>query len=117
LALTFLTTLASVVFAAGAIAGWVLALWPATPLTLLVASVVVLSGPLISVVAARHIGRPEPARAAAGLAPRPVRVRAAEPPPTPARVSAGLAVPPLTAEQAYGRELLDWRDRPWRRRA
>jgi hypothetical protein len=112
-ALTFLTTLSSVVFAMGAIAGWVIGLWPATPLTLLAASAVVLGGPLVSIVLARRISAPAPAPATAPR-PRPAApqrqlvLAAAAPPPQPA--------PPLTPEQAWGQELLDWRDRPRRRR-
>ena len=105
-ALTFLTTLSSVVFAMGAIAGWVLGLWPATPPTLLAASVVVLGGPLAAILLARRISTPAAAR--------PVLVRPH--PPRPQLVGAGAAPPPpplpLTPEQAWGRELLDWRERP-----
>jgi hypothetical protein len=107
-ALTFLTTLSSVVFAMGAIAGWVLGLWPATPLTLLAASGVVLGGPLAAILLARRISAPV---AAAPV--RPVRARPQQP--RPQLVLAAAAPPPplpLTPEQAWGRELLDWRDRP-----
>lgn len=96
--MTFLTTLSSLVFAMGAIAGWVLGLWPATPLTLLAASVVVLGGPLTAFVLARRIAAP--ALAAPAPAP-PVRVRPRSRPAL-----------PLTPEQAWGKELLEWRDRP-----
>jgi hypothetical protein len=99
-ALSFLTTLASVVFAMAAIAGWVLNLWPASPLTLLVAAVVVLGGPMLAVLArgATREVAPAPAPRPLPLAPRAIPA----------------ALPPLTPEQAYGRALLDWRDRPWR---
>jgi hypothetical protein len=115
--LTFLTTLSSVVFAMGAIAGWVLGLWPATPLTLLAASVVVLGGPLAALLLARRISAPvaavpalpvrvrEPARRQRPAAAPPQFVMAAAAPPPPPPL-------PLTPEQAWGRELLDWRDRP-----
>jgi hypothetical protein len=115
-ALTFLTTLSSVAFAMGAIAGWVLGLWPATPLTLLVASVVVLAGPLVAFVLARRISAHVPA-------PAPARVRVQAPRPAPqAELALAAAAPqprpalPLTPEQAWGRELLAWRDRPRRGR-
>jgi hypothetical protein len=101
-ALTFLTTLSSIVFAMGAIAGWVLGLWPATPLTLLAASVVVLGGPVTAFVLARRISTPVDATPAPAVRARPQVVLAAAAPPP----------PPLTAEQAWARELLDWRDRP-----
>ena len=106
-ALTFLTTLSSVAFAVGAIAGWVLELWPATPVTLLVAAAIVVGGPVVSVLLARGIARAlAPARAPA----RPVRV------PSHAVVMHPVApAPVLTPEQAWGRELLDWRTRPRRR--
>jgi hypothetical protein len=115
-ALSFLTTLASVVFAMAAIAGWVFGVWPATLLTLGVAAAIVVGGPLAAALhfsaTRRRLG--VPARRAA---PRRVRTRTAAPlalgaPP------ARAALPPLpvTPEQAWGKELLDWRDRPWRRR-
>jgi hypothetical protein len=108
--LTFLTTLSSVVFAVGAIAGWTLGLWPATPVTLLAAASVVLGGPLLSLVLARRIGRP--AHAAPAAPAPPVRMQVARAPaPAPRPVAL-----PLTPEQAWGQQLLDWRDRPWRRR-
>ena len=102
-ALTFLTTLSSVVFAMGAVAGWVLGLWPATPLTLVAASVVVIGGPLAAFVLARRISEPVAAAPARPVRARPQRI-VAVPPPPPAL--------PLTPEQAWGRELLDWRERP-----
>jgi hypothetical protein len=104
-ALSFLTTLASVVFAMAAIGGWVLGAWPANPLTLLVAAVVVVGGPGIALVFRGSTRRVAPALAPVPApSPRPARplVRA-----TPAP-----RLPPLTLEQAYARELLDWRDRP-----
>ena len=96
-ALSFLSTLAGVAFAMGAIAGWVLGLWPATPLTLGVATTVVVGGPLLGALFRGSARAPAPP-------PRPPVVAAAPPRPHP--------LPPLTAEQAYARELLDWRDRP-----
>jgi len=104
-ALSFLTTLASVVFAMAAIGGWMVALWPATPLTLLIAATVVLGGPLLAALFRGSARRVAPA---VPPAPRPAPVvRAA--PLRPRVLSAPL--PPPTPEQAYGRELLDWRDR------
>jgi hypothetical protein len=105
-ALTALTTLSSAVFAAGAIAGWGLGLWPATPLTLLAAATVVVGGPLISALLARAIARPQ-----ADPAPAPPRATAR---PARPRVGGHAPLPPATPEQAYGRELLDWRTRPRR---
>jgi hypothetical protein len=108
-ALSFLTTLASVVFAMAAISGWVLGAWPANPLTLLVAAVVVVGGPGLALLF-RGSTRP--------VAPAPARVSLPAPVPAsrPARplvlATPAPRLPPLTVEQAYARELLDWRDRP-----
>jgi hypothetical protein len=103
-ALSLLTTLASVVFAVGAIAGWILGLWPATPLTLFVAAAVVVGGPLAAALFLRVRRREAPAPAPA-LAPAVV-----VPAPRP------LIHRPLTPEQAWARELLAWRARPRSRR-
>jgi hypothetical protein len=102
-ALSFLTTLASVVFAMGCIAGWMLGVWPATPLTLGLAAAVVVGGPLLAALF-RGSSRPE--------MPAPRTLPAPRPPATPAPLPARRPLPPLSAEQAYARELLDWRDRP-----
>jgi hypothetical protein len=101
-ALSFLTTLASVFFAMASIAGWVIGLWPATPLTLAVAAVVVVGGPVVALVLRGSSRQPVPAPAPRP-APRPRAIAAPQP---------GQLFPPLTVEQAYGRELLDWRERP-----
>jgi hypothetical protein len=107
-ALTLLTTLASVAFAVAAIAGWVLGMWPATPVTLAIAAVVVVGGPLAAGLLTRGVratSRRAPAPApVAKPAPAP-RLLAAEPAPLP-------PLPPRTPEQVLGRRLLDWRDRP-----
>jgi hypothetical protein len=106
-ALSFLTTLSSVVFAMAAIAGWILNLWPANPLTLIVAAFVVLSGPTLTLALRGAVVERR-------LAPAPRRVAAPVAAPVAPRRPAPAALPPLTPEQAYGRALLDWRDRPWR---
>lgn len=103
-ALSFLTTLASVLFAMAAIAGWVLNLWPANPLTLLIAAFVVLTGPSLTLV--MRSGGNEPV-----VEPRPVLAAPRAAPVAPRRAP---VLPPLTPEQVRGRALLDWRDRPWR---
>jgi hypothetical protein len=115
-ALSFLSTFAAAVFAIGAVAGWVLHLWPATPLTLGVAAIVVIGGPVTSMLLLHGV-RGESAAAAA----RAVRVRVRQAAPAPVRAAAPMpvAVPvdsrPLTPDQAWGRALLEWRDRPVRR--
>jgi hypothetical protein len=106
-ALTFLVTLSSIAFATGAVLGWTLNLWPATPLTLGAAAVAVLGGPALATALTLAIRRrvpvrPAPARPAALVAPAP---RPA--PPRPQVV--------LSPKAARARELLDWRDAPRRR--
>jgi hypothetical protein len=109
--LTLLTTLSSVAFAVAAIAGWVLGMWPATPVTLGVAAAVVVGGPLVAALLTRGVRSsvtPRPRVIAQPPAPpvRPApRLLAAEPAPLP-------PLQPRTPEQVLGRELLDWRDRP-----
>jgi hypothetical protein len=126
-ALSFLSTLASVIFAVGAIAAWVVGLWPATPLTLALAAAVVLAGPLAATLHFASARGQAPRRSApaprARLQARPVASRACAPRPlAPSAPSAPLApLAPLapsaalTTEQAWGRALLEWRDRPLRR--
>ena len=107
-ALTFLVTLSSIAFAIGAVLGWTLNLWPATPLTLGAAAVAVLGGPAFATALTLAIRRSAPAR--------PARPR-----PAPARVVAQAAAKPtppqivLSPKAARARELLDWRDAPRRR--
>jgi hypothetical protein len=105
-ALTFLVTLSSIAFAIGAVLGWTLHLWPATPLTLGAAAVAVIGGPAFAAALTLAIrgGAPEPP------APRPaVRVT---PAPRPVAPQPQIVLSPK-AERA--RELLDWRDGPRRR--
>jgi hypothetical protein len=52
-ALALLASVASPVFLAAAVAGWLTGFWPATPFTLGVASVAVIAGPLLGMV---HVG-------------------------------------------------------------
>jgi hypothetical protein len=51
-ALGWLAAVASVIFAAAAVAAWAVGAWPATPLTLAIAAAVVLVGPLLALVPA-----------------------------------------------------------------
>ena len=109
-ALTFLVTLSSIAFAIGAVLGWTLNLWHATPLTLGVAAVAVLGGPAFATALTLAIRRSAPAR--------PARPR-----PAPARVASRPAAKPappqpqivLSPKAERARELLDWRDAPRRR--
>ena len=105
-ALAFLATFSSVVFAIAAIAGWVVGIIPATPLTLAVAAVIVAGGPLTAALHVRSFDSGEPAPASAR---RPAA-------PAPAPVAARIApLRPLTPEQQWGRALEEWRDRPLQR--
>jgi hypothetical protein len=102
-ALALLAALTSPVFMAGAVVGWVLKLWPATPLTFAAAAVAVLGGPLLGLAHARGVREPpapEP-RPASALAP------IVRPKPKPAR-----PVAPMTADRARSLAFLAWRDQP-----
>jgi hypothetical protein len=113
-ALAVLSTLSAIVFAAAAVAGWAMHLWPATPVTLGIAAGIVVGGPLISALLLRGVTSPKApvtspkAGACDGLAGE-TRFRAPQPrlPQPPPR--------PLTPDQAWGRALLEWRERPLRR--
>lgn len=110
-ALTFLVTLSSIAFAIGAVLGWTLNLWPATPLTLGAAAIAVLGGPALVTALTLAIRRGAPARRApARPAPRPAPAR-----PAPAPRPAQTAPVALSPKAARARELLDWRDAPRRR--
>jgi hypothetical protein len=104
-ALSLLSALSSAGFAAGAVAGWTMHLWPATPVTFGIAAAVVIAGPLASALLLHGIRATEPAA----------------PAPTPARRVAALAAPPVaplpgpTPGQAFGHALQEWRDQPLRR--
>jgi hypothetical protein len=107
-ALTFLVTLSSIAFAIGAVLGWTLNLWPATPLTLGAAAVAVLGGPALATALTLAIRRSAPARPAR---PRPATARMVAKP-APPQPQPQIVLSPK-AERA--RELLDWRDAPRRR--
>jgi hypothetical protein len=112
-ALAFLSTLAAIVFAAAAVAGWMLHLWPATPATLGIAVALVAGGPLISALLLQGIRKPVPSPKPGAAGERlagETRFR-----PQPAVPQPPVAQRPLTPEQAWGRALLEWRDRPLRR--
>jgi hypothetical protein len=110
-ALTLLVTLSSLAFAAGAVIGWTLDLWPATPVTLGVAAVAVLGGPALATALTLAIRAHAPARPApAPRRPAPVPVA---PPPAPA--PGPVVSHALSPKAARARELLDWRDAPRRR--
>jgi hypothetical protein len=86
---------------AGAVVGWVVKLWPATPLTFSAAAVAVLGGPLLGLAharGAREQERPEPPAAPAPAPPK----RSARPKP------AG----PMTPDRARSLAFLAWRDQP-----
>jgi hypothetical protein len=106
-ALTFLVTLSSIAFAIGAVLGWTLDLWPATPLTLGAAAIAVLGGPAFATALTLAIRRSVPPRRSPAR-PLPARPAPAPRPPQPAPVV-------LSPKAARARELLDWRDAPRRR--
>jgi hypothetical protein len=99
-ALALLAAFASPLFMAAAIAGWLTGTWPATPLTLAVAAVAVIGGPVLGIahVASAREDDGEPA-----LAPAPPEGR-------PRRVPLGAVseTPRLTAARRFH----NWRDRP-----
>jgi hypothetical protein len=101
-ALAFLATFSSVVFAIAAIAGWIVGIIPATPLTLAVAATIVVAGPLT---AALHLRTFDAADAAVPAAPAPVRPAPTRPAP----------LRPLTPDQQWGRAIEEWRERPLQR--
>jgi hypothetical protein len=112
-ALALLAALSSPVFLAGAIAAWVLKLWPANPLTLGVAAVAILGGPLLGLAHLMKARAPAPPPPAA---PKPAR------PPKPAALPARPAGT-MTPARARSLAFLAWRDqaprprRPLRSRA
>jgi hypothetical protein len=86
-ALGLLAYCASPIFMASAVAGWVLDLWPANPVTLGAAAALVAGGPFLGMLHAATAAdaRPEPAPAAP---PRPRRRVAATAPAVPPRLAA-----------------------------
>jgi hypothetical protein len=88
-ALALLAHYASAVFMAAAVTAWLVGLWPANPTTLLIACLMVLSGPVIGQLhaGAEREGREE------------------EPDPEPAIITA-----PITMQEARARAFHNWRD-------
>jgi hypothetical protein len=100
-ALSVLSALASAAFAAAAAIGWTMSLWPATPVTLGIASSVVIAGPLTSALLLRAIRAGSPARQAPAA---PTRAAAPAVPGIPAYRE--------TPDQVFGHALKDWREQP-----
>jgi hypothetical protein len=103
-ALALLAALSSPVFLAGAIAAWLLKLWPADPLTLGAAAGAVLGGPLLALAHLMTARVPPPPPAA---------------PPRPAPARPEPALPPrpagtMTPARARSLAFLAWRDQPSR---
>ena len=75
-ALALLAAFASPLFMAAAIAGWLSETWPATPLTLTIASIAVIGGPLLGIahVATARQGDDEPLRAVVTVSGRKRRI-------------------------------------------
>jgi hypothetical protein len=116
-ALAWLAGLASPVFVAAAIVGWLRHLWPATPLTFAIAAVAVLAGPVLALAHLATVRDDEPAERPPAPAP--------PPPPRPARRPPAHARPAWAMTPARARSLafLAWREqapgylRPLRSRA
>jgi hypothetical protein len=123
-ALSLLSAVSSLAFAAGAVAGWTMHLWPATPVTLGAAAGVVIAGPLASALLLHAIRADGSAPRRAVPAPVPVPVPVPAPAPAPVRSPAAPVAPAqpavpslaMTPDQAWGRALMEWRDRPRPRR-
>jgi hypothetical protein len=107
-ALAVLAALASPVFLAGSVAAWLGGVWPATSVTLAIAALLVVGGPVLGIIHVVSASAPEPAPAP------PVPAAPAPPRPTPRRAPA----PPLPVPErlAAARAFHDWRDRPLARR-
>jgi hypothetical protein len=106
-ALSLLAALVSPVFLAAAIAGWMYGLWPANPVTLGIAGLLVGGGPLLGIA---HVAMARGAQEAdeGDEAPTVVMApRAAVPPvaPTPPPLA-------LTPKAAAARRFAAWRDAP-----
>jgi hypothetical protein len=98
-ALALLAAFASPLFMAAAIAGWLTGTWPATPLTLAVAAVAVIGGPVLGIV---HVATAREDDAEPTLALVPVEGR-------PRRVP--LAAVSETPRLVAARRFHNWRDR------
>jgi hypothetical protein len=95
--LSLLAGFASPVFLCAAIAGWLLELWPANPLTLAVAAVAVIGGPLLGIFHVATASGEEPEEEEAPT------VVLARPAPAPFV---------LTPRAAAARRFANWRDTP-----
>jgi len=100
-ALALLAAFASPLFMAAAIAGWLSETWPATPLTLTIASLAVIGGPLLGILhitsAREDLGEP---------------VRAVVTAPSGRKRKVPLDAVTITPRLADARRFHNWRDRP-----
>ena len=101
-ALSLLAALAAPVFLAAAVAGWLYGVWPATPVTFVIACLIVCGGPLLAIVHVATADQREPVEALEPTVVLPV--------PAPTRVPL-----PVTPKAAAARALMDWRDKPLQR--
>jgi hypothetical protein len=108
-ALAYLAAFASPVFMAGAIAGWLTGVWPATPVTFAVSAAAVVGGPLLAIlhVLTAHDDDYEVEREAEA----PTR-RLAVPMPERRVRRVALDAVTLTPRLAAARRFQGWRDRP-----
>jgi hypothetical protein len=98
-ALSLLAAFASPLFLCAAIAGWLFEVWPANPLTLAVAAVLVMGGPILGIVHVATAGEDDDEPAETAVAPAPPAA------PRPAPVA-------LTAKAEAARRFANWRDTP-----
>jgi hypothetical protein len=97
-ALSLLAAFSSPIFMCAAIAGWLFEVWPATPLTLGIAAVLVTGGPILGIVHVATSGKTDEETV---VAPEPQFI--ARPAPEPV---------PLTEKAEAARRFADWRDTP-----
>jgi hypothetical protein len=108
-ALAVLAALASPTFLAASVAAWLAGLWPANPLTLGIAALLVVGGPVLGIVHVLSASRP-PAEPASPPAPAP------RPHPTRRRTYVTQPAYPVPERLAAARAFHAWRGRPSARR-
>jgi hypothetical protein len=98
-ALSLLAAFASPLFLCAAIAGWLFEVWPANPLTLGVAAVLVMGGPILGIVHVATTAKDDDEE---------VETVVAAAPPSPPQA----APVALTAKAEAARRFANWRDTP-----